>query len=93
MRRLPGRPATKRICEYMLGAAISGWPDLLRPRLNSHGALVTWADMDSIGLNPARLIDTIQLFAGQHRGRVISCVQGYAGRRAGRSPSGQRGGR
>lgn len=49
--------------------------DLLRPRLNSHGALVTWADMDSIGLNPARLIDTIQLFAGQHRGRVISCVQ------------------
>jgi anti-sigma regulatory factor (Ser/Thr protein kinase) len=49
--------------------------DVLRPRLNSHGALVTWADMASIGLNPKRLIDMIQLFASQHRGRVISCVQ------------------
>ena len=24
-------------------------PDVLRPRLNSHGALVSWADMASIG--------------------------------------------
>jgi anti-sigma regulatory factor (Ser/Thr protein kinase) len=49
--------------------------DLLRPRLDGHGGLVTWADMSSIGLNPARLIDKIHLFAGQHRGRAIWCVQ------------------
>jgi anti-sigma regulatory factor (Ser/Thr protein kinase) len=49
--------------------------DVLRPRLNSHGALVAWADMARIGLNPARLIDMIRLFAGRHRGRVIWCVQ------------------
>jgi MEDS: MEthanogen/methylotroph, DcmR Sensory domain len=58
--------------------------DLLRLRLNSHGALVTWADMAGIGLNPARLIDMIQLFAGQHRGRVTWCVQEPAW--PGRSP-------
>jgi anti-sigma regulatory factor (Ser/Thr protein kinase) len=50
-------------------------PGLLRPRLNGHGGLVTWADMRSIGLNPARLIDTISLFARQHPGHVIWCVQ------------------
>jgi anti-sigma regulatory factor (Ser/Thr protein kinase) len=49
--------------------------DVLRPRLDGHGRLVTWADMRSIGLNPARLIDEIRLFAGQHRGRGIWCVQ------------------
>src|ERR1700735_3744661 len=48
--------------------------DLLRQRLNGHGDLVTWADMRDIGVNPARLIDRIQLFTGQHRGRVIWCV-------------------
>jgi anti-sigma regulatory factor (Ser/Thr protein kinase) len=48
--------------------------DLLRRRLNGHGGLVTWADMRGIGVNPARLIDWIQLFAGQHRGRGIWCV-------------------
>ena len=48
--------------------------DLLRQRLNGHGGLVTWADMRDVGVNPARLIDTIQLFTGQHRGRVIWCV-------------------
>jgi anti-sigma regulatory factor (Ser/Thr protein kinase) len=48
--------------------------DLLRPRLNGHGGLVTWADMRGVGLNPARLIDRIHLFAGQHGGRVIWCV-------------------
>jgi anti-sigma regulatory factor (Ser/Thr protein kinase) len=48
--------------------------DLLRPRLNGHGGLVTWFDMRSIGLNPARLIDTISLFARQHLGRAIWCV-------------------
>jgi anti-sigma regulatory factor (Ser/Thr protein kinase) len=47
---------------------------LLRPRLNGHGGLVTWADMRSSGLNPARLIDTISLFARQHPGRAIWCV-------------------
>jgi MEDS: MEthanogen/methylotroph, DcmR Sensory domain len=49
--------------------------DVLRPRLHGHGALVTWADMASTGLNPARLIDMIQQFTGQHRGRVTWCVQ------------------
>jgi anti-sigma regulatory factor (Ser/Thr protein kinase) len=48
--------------------------DLLRPRLNGHGGLVTWADMRGVGRNPARLIDRIHLFAGQHGGRVIWCV-------------------
>jgi anti-sigma regulatory factor (Ser/Thr protein kinase) len=47
---------------------------LLRPRLNGHGGLVTWADMRSIGLNPARLIDTISLFARRHHGCAIWCV-------------------
>jgi anti-sigma regulatory factor (Ser/Thr protein kinase) len=45
---------------------------------------VTWADMASIGLNPARLIDLIQQFTGQHRGRVTWCVQEPAW--PGRSP-------
>jgi anti-sigma regulatory factor (Ser/Thr protein kinase) len=48
--------------------------DLLRPRLNGHGGRVTWADMRGIGVNPARLIDTISLFARQHPGRAIWCV-------------------
>ena len=48
--------------------------DLLRPQLNGHGGLVTWADMRGIGLNPARLIDAISLFARQYPGRVIWCV-------------------
>ena len=47
---------------------------LLRSRLDGHGGLVTWADMRGIGLNPARLVDSIRQFAGQHRGRVIWCV-------------------
>jgi hypothetical protein len=45
--------------------------DVLRSRPDGHGRLVTWADMRGIGLNPARLIDSIHLFAGQHRGRAI----------------------
>jgi anti-sigma regulatory factor (Ser/Thr protein kinase) len=48
---------------------------VLRPWLDGHGGLVTWADVRSMGLNPARLIDSIHLFAGQHRGRAIWCVQ------------------
>lgn len=48
--------------------------DLLRPRLIGHGGMVTWADMRGIGVNPARLIDTISLFARQHHGRAIWCV-------------------
>jgi MEDS: MEthanogen/methylotroph, DcmR Sensory domain len=58
--------------------------DVLRTRLYGHGALVTWADMTGIGLNPARLIDMIQQFTGQHRGRVTWCVQEPAW--PGRSP-------
>ena len=48
--------------------------DLLRQQLNGQGGVVTWADMRDIGVNPARLIDRIQLFTAQHRGRVIWCV-------------------
>jgi anti-sigma regulatory factor (Ser/Thr protein kinase) len=49
--------------------------DVLRSRLDGHGGMVTWADVRGIGLNPARLIDSIHLFADQHRGRAIWCVQ------------------
>ena len=58
----------------VLVACASPGLDLLRPRLNGHDGLVTWADMRGVGVNPARLMDWIQLFAGQHRGRVIWCV-------------------
>jgi anti-sigma regulatory factor (Ser/Thr protein kinase) len=59
----------------VLVACVATSLDVLRRRLDGHGGLVTWADMRSIGLNPARLIDSIHLFAGQHRGRAIWCVQ------------------
>jgi anti-sigma regulatory factor (Ser/Thr protein kinase) len=58
----------------VLVACAAPGPGWLRPRLNGHGGLVTWADMRDIGLNPARLIDTISLFARQHHGRAIWCV-------------------
>jgi hypothetical protein len=58
----------------VLVACAAPGPGVLRPRLNGHGGLVTWADMRGAGLNPARLIDTISLFARQHHGRVIWCV-------------------
>lgn len=48
--------------------------DVLRPRLNGHGGRVIWADMRSIGVNPARLLDRISLFARQHHGRAVWCV-------------------
>ena len=59
----------------VLVACVGTSLDVLRPWPDGHGGLVTWADMRSIGLNPARLIDSIHLFAGQHRGRAIWCVQ------------------
>ena len=40
--------------------------DVLHPRLDGRSGMVTWADMCSMGLNPARLIDSIHLFAGQN---------------------------
>jgi anti-sigma regulatory factor (Ser/Thr protein kinase) len=60
--------------DLVLVAAAGPDLDLLRPRLNGRDGLVTWADMRGIGVNPARLIDWIQLFVDQHRGRVIWCV-------------------
>ena len=66
--------AAARAGDPVLVACAAPGLDLLRPRLNGHGALVTWADMRSIGLNPARLIDTISLFARRHHGRAIWCV-------------------
>jgi anti-sigma regulatory factor (Ser/Thr protein kinase) len=67
--------AAARAGDPVLVACAGTSLDVLRPRLDGHGGLVTWADMGSIGLNPARLIDSIHLFAGQHRGRAIWCVQ------------------
>jgi anti-sigma regulatory factor (Ser/Thr protein kinase) len=73
------------VARFVQAAARSGDPvlvacarpswDLLRSELDSHGELVTWADMRGFGLNPGRLIDRIHLFCGQHRGRVTWCVQ------------------
>jgi anti-sigma regulatory factor (Ser/Thr protein kinase) len=59
----------------VLVACVGASLDVLRPRLDGAGGLVTWADMGGMGLNPARLIDSIHLFAGQHRGRAIWFVQ------------------
>jgi anti-sigma regulatory factor (Ser/Thr protein kinase) len=58
----------------VLVACAAPGPGLQWPRRNGHGGMVTWADMRGIGLNPARLIDTISLFARQHHGRAIWCV-------------------
>jgi anti-sigma regulatory factor (Ser/Thr protein kinase) len=66
--------AAAEVGDPVLVACAGPGPGLLRPRLNGHGALVTWADMRGVGLNPARLIDTISLFARQHHDRVIWCV-------------------
>ena len=73
------------VADFVEAAARSGDPvlvvcagpswDLLRPRLDGRGELVTWADMHDVGLNPGRLIDRIHLFCSQHRGRVTWCVQ------------------
>ena len=63
-----------RAGDPVLVACAAPAPGLLRPRLNGHGGLVTWADMRGIGLNPARLIDTISLFASRHHGRATWCV-------------------
>ena len=76
--------AAVRVGGPVLVACAGPGPDVLRPRLDGRGALVTWADMASIGLNPARLIGMIQQFAGQHRGRVTWCVHEPAW--PGRSP-------
>jgi anti-sigma regulatory factor (Ser/Thr protein kinase) len=67
--------AGARAGDPVLVACVGTSLDVLRPRLDGHGGLVTWVDMRSTGLNPARLIDSIHLFAGQHRGRAIWCVQ------------------
>jgi anti-sigma regulatory factor (Ser/Thr protein kinase) len=58
----------------VLVASVGTSLDVLQPRLDGHGGLVTWVDMRGIGLNPARLIDSIHLFASQYRGRAIWCV-------------------
>jgi anti-sigma regulatory factor (Ser/Thr protein kinase) len=70
--------AAVRAGDPVLVACAGPGLDLLRPRLNGHGGLVTWADMRSIGRNPARLMDTISLFARQHHGRAVWCVQELA---------------
>jgi anti-sigma regulatory factor (Ser/Thr protein kinase) len=67
--------AAAKAGDPVLVACVGASLDVLRSRLDGHGGLVTWADMGGMGLNPARLIDSIHLFAGQHRGRAIWCVQ------------------
>jgi len=67
--------AAARVGDPVLVACVGASRDVLRPWLDGHDELVTWGDMRSMGLNPARLIDSIHLFASQHRGRAIWCVQ------------------
>jgi anti-sigma regulatory factor (Ser/Thr protein kinase) len=66
--------AAAEVGDPVLVACAGPCLDLQRLRLKGHGALVTWADMRGVGLNPARLIDTISLFARQHHGHGIWCV-------------------
>jgi anti-sigma regulatory factor (Ser/Thr protein kinase) len=47
----------------------------LQARLSALGDQVAWADMASMGANPARLIPALSRFADQHPGRPAWCVQ------------------
>jgi anti-sigma regulatory factor (Ser/Thr protein kinase) len=47
----------------------------LQARLSALGDHLAWADMASMGANPARLIPAISRFADQHPGRPVWCVQ------------------
>jgi anti-sigma regulatory factor (Ser/Thr protein kinase) len=67
--------AAVRAGDPVLVACVGPGLESLRQRLNGHGRLVTWADIRSIGTNPARLIDTISVFARGYHGRAIWCVQ------------------
>jgi anti-sigma regulatory factor (Ser/Thr protein kinase) len=47
----------------------------LQARLDTSSNPVAWADMASVGANPARLIPAISRFADQQAGRPVWCVQ------------------
>jgi anti-sigma regulatory factor (Ser/Thr protein kinase) len=47
---------------------------LLRDFLGSSGERLRWADMASIGANPARIISAVHAFADSHPGRPVRCV-------------------
>jgi anti-sigma regulatory factor (Ser/Thr protein kinase) len=47
----------------------------LQARLDALADQVAWADMASMGANPARLIPSISRFAEQHPGRPVWCLQ------------------
>jgi anti-sigma regulatory factor (Ser/Thr protein kinase) len=46
----------------------------LRDHLGDTGARWRWADMTTIGANPARIIPAIRAFADSHHGRAVRCV-------------------
>jgi anti-sigma regulatory factor (Ser/Thr protein kinase) len=47
---------------------------LLRNHLGTTGTRLRWADMTTIGANPARIIPAIRAFADSHHGRAVRCV-------------------
>jgi anti-sigma regulatory factor (Ser/Thr protein kinase) len=60
-------------------AVLIGVPEpgssLLRERMAGRAALVRWADMRQVGVNPARIIPWMHSFAGAHAGRPVRCLQ------------------
>jgi anti-sigma regulatory factor (Ser/Thr protein kinase) len=46
----------------------------LRNYLGSTGGRVRWADMTTLGANPARIIPAIHAFADSHHGRAVRCL-------------------
>jgi anti-sigma regulatory factor (Ser/Thr protein kinase) len=46
----------------------------LRQRLGAGAGQVTWADMDQVGRNPARIIPALTAFIGDHAPAPVSCV-------------------
>lgn len=47
---------------------------VLRAYVGDIGARLRWADMTTIGANPARIIPAIRAFADSHHGRAVRCV-------------------
>jgi MEDS: MEthanogen/methylotroph, DcmR Sensory domain len=48
--------------------------DLLRAYRGDTGGRLRWADVATIGANPARIIPAIRAFADSHHGRAVRCV-------------------
>jgi anti-sigma regulatory factor (Ser/Thr protein kinase) len=48
--------------------------NLLRGYLGSASGRLRWADMTTLGRNPARIIPAVRAFADSHHGRTVRCV-------------------